>query len=123
MILVDTSIWIDHLRSGSATLAALLQNEAVCTHDFVIGELACGNLRNRAEVLGLLQSLPRLSAATEDETLFFIEQQHLMGRGIGYVDTHLLAAAVIRNIPIWTKDKRLMAIAEEKAWAHAPGAH
>ena len=123
MILVDTSIWIDHLRSGSPALAALLQNEAVCTHDFVIGELACGNLRNRAEVLGLLQSLPRLSAATEDETLFFIEQQHLMGRGIGYVDTHLLAAAVIRNIPIWTKDKRLMAIAEEKAWAHAPGAH
>lgn len=123
MILVDTSIWIDHLRSGSPALAALLQNEAVCTHDFVIGELACGNLHNRAEVLSLLQSLPRLSAATEDEALFFIEQQRLMGRGIGYIDAHLLAAAVIRNIPIWTKDKRLMAIAEEKAWAHAPGAH
>lgn len=122
MILVDTSIWIDHLRSGSPALAALLQNEAVCTHDFVIGELACGNLHNRAEVLGLLQSLPPLSAATEDETLFFIEQQNLMGRGIGYIDAHLLAAAVIRNIPIWTKDKRLMAIAEEKAWAYAPGA-
>lgn len=122
MILVDTSIWIDHLRSGSPALAALLQNESVCTHDFVIGELACGNLRNRAEVLGLLQSLPRVSAATEDETLFFIEQQQLMGRGIGYIDAHLLAAAVIRNIPIWTKDKRLMAIAEEKAWAYAPGA-
>lgn len=123
MILVDTSIWIDHLRSGSPALAALLQNEAVCTHDFVIGELACGNLHNRAEVLSLLQSLPRLSAATEDEALFFIEQQRLMGRGIGYIDAHLLAAAVIRNIPIWTKDKCLMAIAEEKAWAHAPGAH
>lgn len=123
MILVDTSIWIDHLRRGSPALAALLENEAVCTHDFVIGELACGNLRNRAELLGLLQSLPRLSAATEDETLFFIEQQHLMGRGIGYIDAHLLAAAVIRNIPIWTKDKRLMAIAEEKTWAYAPGAH
>lgn len=74
-------------------------------------------------MLGLLQSLLRLSAATEDETLFFIEQQHLMGRGIGYIDAHLLAAAVIRNIPIWTKDKRLMAIAEEQAWTHAPGAH
>ena len=121
MILVDTSIWIDHLRSGSPALASLLQSDVVCTHDFVIGELACGNLRNRAEVLGLLQSLPRLSAATEDETLFFIEQQHLMGRGIGYIDAHLLAAAVIRDIPIWTKDKRLMAIAEEKAWAYAPG--
>ena len=121
MILVDTSIWIDHLRSGSPVLAALLQNEVVFTHDFVIGELACGNLRNRAEVLSLLQSLPRLSAATEDETLFFIEQQQLMGRGIGYIDAHLLAAAVIRDIPIWTKDKRLMAIAEEKGWAYAPG--
>lgn len=123
MILVDTSIWIDHLRSGSPALAALLQNQAVCTHDFVIGKLACSNLRNRTEVLGLLQSLPRLSAATEDETLFFIEQQHLMGRGIGDIDAHLLAAAVIRNIPIWTKDKRLMAVAEEIAWAYAPGAH
>lgn len=101
----------------------MLQSEVVCTHDFVIGELACGNLRNRAEILGLLQSLPRLSAATEDETLFFIEQQHVMGRGIGYIDAHLLAAAVIRDVPIWTKDKRLMAIAEEKGWAYAPGAH
>lgn len=123
MILVDTSIWIDHLRSGSPALAALLQTDAVCTHDFVIGELACGNLRRRAELLSLLQSLPRLSAATEDETLFFIEQQQLMGRGIGYIDAHLLAAAVIRNVPIWTKDKRLKAIAEESAWAYAPGAH
>ena len=123
MILVDTSIWIDHLRSGSPALAALLQNEVVCTHDFVIGELACGNLANREEVLRLLQSLPRLSAATEDETLFCIEQQHLMGRGIGYIDVHLLAAAVIRDIQIWTKDKRLMVIAEEKGWAYAPGAH
>lgn len=123
MILVDTSIWIDHLRSGSPALAALLQNEVVCIHDFVIGELACGNLANREEVLHLLQSLPRLSAATEDETLFFIEKQHLMGRGIGYIDIHLLAAAVIRDIPIWTKDKRLMVIAKEKGWAYAPGAH
>lgn len=121
MILVDTSIWIDHLRSGSPALASLLQSDVVCTHDFVIGELACGNLRNRGEVLGLLQSLPRLSAATEEETLFFIEQQHLMGRGIGYIDAHLLAAAVIGDIPIWTKDKSLMAIAEEKAWAYVPG--
>jgi predicted nucleic acid-binding protein len=104
-------------------LATLLQSEVVCTHDFVIGELACGNLRNRAEVLGLLQSLPRLSAATEGETLFFIEQQHVMGRGVGYIDAHLLAAAVIRDILIWTKDKRLMAIAEEKNWAYTPGAH
>jgi predicted nucleic acid-binding protein len=121
VILVDTSIWIDHLRNGNPALAALLQNEAVFTHNFVIGELACGNLRNRAEVLDLLQSLPRLPAATEDETLFFIEQQDLMSRGIGYVDAHLLAAAVIRGVPIWTKDKRLMTVAEEKGWACSPG--
>ena len=81
MILVDTSIWIDHLRSGSPALVTLLQGDAFCAHDFVIGELACGNLRNRMEVLGLLQSLPRLSAATEEETLFFIEQQQLRTRG------------------------------------------
>jgi predicted nucleic acid-binding protein len=123
VILVDTSIWIDHLRSNSPELAAMLKDEVVCTHDFVIGELACGSLRNRAEVLGLLQSLPRLSPASENETLFFIEQQQLMGRGIGYVDVHLLAAAVIRNVPIWTKDKRLMAIAAEKAWAYSSGPH
>ncbi len=123
MILVDTSIWIDHLRSGNSVLATLLQNEAVCTHNFVIGELACGNLSNRTEVLSLLQALPRLVSATDNETLFFIEQQNLMGRGIGYVDSHLLAAAVIRGIPLWTKDKRLMAIATEKGWGHTPGAH
>jgi predicted nucleic acid-binding protein len=123
VILVDTSIWIDHLRSGSTALATLLQGEVVYTHDFVIGELACGNLRNRSEVLGLLQSLPRLSAASEEEALYFIEQRHIMGRGIGYVDAHLLAAAVIRNVPIWTKDKRLLAIAEKEGWAFSPGAH
>ena len=123
MILVDTSIWIDHLRSGSPTLAALLENDLVRTHNFVIGELACGNLRNRAEVLGLLQSLPQLAPATEDEALFFIEQQCLMGRGIGYIDAHLLAAAVMHGARLWTKDKRLKAIAEEKGWAHVAGTH
>ena len=83
VILVDTSIWIDHLRRGSPALASFLQNDAVCIHDFVIGELACGKLHNRLEVLGLLRSLPRLSTATEDETLFFIERQQLMGCGVG----------------------------------------
>lgn len=120
MILVDTSIWIDHLRRGSPALATLLQDEAVCIHDFVIGELACGNLHNRLEVLGLLRSLPRLPAATDDEALFFIEQQRLMGCGVGYIDVHLLAAAVIRDVPLWTKDKRLVAVAERKGWAYRP---
>jgi predicted nucleic acid-binding protein len=119
VILVDTSIWIEHLRSGSPALAALLQTDLVCTHEFVIGELACGNLRNRAEVLGLLQSLSRLAVVTEEEVLFFIEQQQLMGRGIGYIDAHLLAAAVMRNARLWTKDKPLRRIAEEKGWGHS----
>ena len=123
MILVDTSIWIDHLRSGSPALVALLQTDLVYTHDFVIGELACGNLRKRVEVLGLLQSLPRLTAVSEDESLFFMEQQQLMGRGIGYIDVHLLAATVMHGARLWTKDKRLKSIAEEKAWAHAAEAH
>ena len=123
MILVDTSIWIDHLRSGSPALAVLLQNDLVCTHNFVIGELACGNLRNRTEVLGLLQSIPRLAAATEDEVLFFIEKQYLMGRGIGYIDAHLLAATVMNGVRLWTKDKRLMVIADEKGWSYAAGTH
>jgi predicted nucleic acid-binding protein len=119
VILVDTSIWIDHLRDANRALAALLQADLVCTHDFVIGEMACGNLRNRAEVLGLLQSLPRLAAATDEETLFFIEKQQLMGRGIGYIDAHLLAATVIRGARLWTKDKSFRGIAEHKGWAHS----
>lgn len=123
MILVDTSIWIDHLRSGTPALATLLDRDLVCTHDFVIGELACGNLINRAEILGLLQSLPRLPAVTEDEALFFIERQQLMGRGIGYVDIHLLASTVMGGHLLWSKDKRLKTIAEEYDWAHTPDAH
>lgn len=123
MILVDTSIWIDHLRNGSPALAAWLQNDLVCTHDFVIGELACGNQRNRAEVLGLMQSLPRLGVVTEAESIFFIEQQDLKGCGIGYIDIHLLAASITHGERLRTKDKRLKSIAEEKAWAHAVEAH
>ncbi len=123
MIPVGTSVWIDHLRSGNQSLAALLQNGLVCTHDFVIGELACGALQNRAEVLTLMQSLPRLAVVTEQESLFFIERQKLMGCGIGYVDVHLLAAAVMHGARLWTRDKRLKSIAEGKAWAHAAEAH
>jgi predicted nucleic acid-binding protein len=123
VILVDTSIWIDHLRGGNRALAALLQSDLVCIHDFVIGEMACGNLRNRAEVLGLLKSLPRLAAATDEETLFFIEEQRLMGRGIGYIDAHLLAATVIRGASLWTKDKSLNGVALENGWAYSAEPH
>ena len=92
MILADTSVWIDHLRLGEPGLVSLLNDMQVVAHPKVIGEVACGNLRNRDEVLDLLGALPAIPAATDEEVLFFIEQRQVMGRGIGYVDAHLLAA-------------------------------
>jgi predicted nucleic acid-binding protein len=114
MILVDTSIWIDHLRNGNARLAAMLDKAEVWTHPFVIGELACGNLANRGELLMLMGNLPRLVVATNDEVLFYIAQHELMGRGIGYIDTHLLASSALAGpIKLWTLDGRLATLAGE----------
>ena len=112
VVLVDTSVWIDHLRTGEAKLEELLQRSRVLIHPFVIGELACGNLRNRATVLTLLRDLPDASVATNEEVLFFIDQHGLMGRGIGYVDAHLLASVSLAGIaPLWTRDNRLHDVA------------
>ncbi len=112
MILVDTSVWVDHLRVGDEDLVALLNSGRVLAHPFVIGELACGKLRNRAEVLMLLKGLPQAPLATGAEVLFFIERHELMGCGIGYVDAHLLAAASLADAArLWTRDKRLMTAA------------
>ncbi len=114
MILVDTSVWIDHLRAGDDGLIALLNSSQVLMHPCVEGELACGNLRNRSEVLVLLRDLPRAVVATDDEALFFIEQRSLMGRGIGYIDACLLAATSLTSQDyLWTRDKRLAAVAHE----------
>lgn len=119
MILVDTSVWIDHLRAGDDGLIALLNSSQVLMHSYVLGELACGNLRNRREVLALLRDLPRAVVATDDEVLFFIEQRSLMGRGIGYIDACLLAATSLANSArLWTRDKRLAAVAHELELAH-----
>ena len=118
MILVDTSVWIDHLRSGDPHLAELLDRDVVAIHDFVIGEIACGNLNNRQKVLSLLSLLPRCEPATHQEVLFFIDQNSLMGRGIGYIDACLLAAATLGSAKLWTRDKRLAALAEELGCAH-----
>lgn len=123
MILVDTSIWIDHLRSGNESLATLLQGELVCIHPWIIGELACGNLTNRTELLELLGALPRLTPASDDETLLFIEKRQLMGRGIGYVDMHLLAACIIHSARLWTRDRRLTQVAADLGLAYLPNAH
>jgi len=118
VILVDTSVWIDHLRNGDPAMVSLLETDRVCSHDFVIGELACGTLRKRAEILSLVRSLPRLATATEDEALFLVENRRLMGRRIGYIDVHLLAATILGSARLWTRDKPLKAIAEEARCAH-----
>ena len=112
MILVDTSVWIDHLRTAITPLAEALEAEDVLIHPFVVGELACGEIKRRQEVLNLLTTLPSSLVATDDEVLQFIENHHLMGKGIGYIDAHLLAAATLTEAgTLWTRDKRLAAIA------------
>ena len=118
MILADTSVWIAHLREGSPVLAEALENARVLKHPFVIGELACGNLTNRKEVLRLLGALPKAPTATDHEVLTFIEQNALMGRGVGYIDVHLLASvALAASARLWTLDKRLATIAVELGFA------
>ena len=114
MILVDTSVWIDHLRSGELSLAAALEAGRVMMHPFVLGELACGNLANRSEVLELLGNLPAAPTATDPEAVDFIERRSLMGRGVGYIDVHLLASiALSGDGRLWTRDRRLAAAATD----------
>ena len=123
MTLVDTSVWIDHLRHGDAELSAALQAGQVEVHPLVVGELACGNMQARTEVLGLLQALPPTPVATDKEVLFFLDRHSLMGRGIGYVDVHLLASARLGGALLWTRDKRLHAIAAELSLAYFETQH
>ena len=112
MTLVDTSVWVDHLRAGDMALAALLGAGMVLAHPFVIGELALGNLRQREIVLEALADLPHARVATDAEVLHFTERHALFGRGIGYVDAHLLAAAQLTvGTEMWTNDKRLHGVA------------
>lgn len=121
MILIDTSVWIDHLRSGDEAVATLLNSSQAMMHPFVLGELACGNLQQRAELLALFRALPQVTIAHDDEVLFFIERHELMGRGIGYLDAHLLAAVTLDvGAQLWTRDKRLHALAETLKMAYTP---
>lgn len=114
MILVDTSVWIDHLRAGAPALVTELEQGRVLTHPYVVGELACGHLRDRAQVLRLLGHLPQAPVATDREALSFIEQRALMGQGIGYIDVHLLASVVLSaTARLWTRDRRLGAVARD----------
>ena len=113
MILVDTSVWVDHLRRGDPRLAALLDQGEVGGHPFVVGELACGNLKGRSEILGLLSALPQVEVADHGEVLALLERHRLAGRGLGWIDVHLLAACKLSGVPIWTLDRRLDAAARD----------
>ncbi len=120
MILADTSVWVEHFRIGNAALSQLLRDRQIFMHPYVIGELACGNLLHRSEILESLKRLPSASVASHSEILYFIEQNQLMGLGIGYVDVHLLASAALEPpTQLWTHDKRLAAAAEGMHLAHA----
>jgi predicted nucleic acid-binding protein len=109
VILVDTSVWVAHIRFGDAHLTDLLEAGAVYGHPFVVGEIACGNLKRRAETLYFMKKLPAAPTATDDEALSFLERRTLFGRGIGYVDVHLLASAALAgDARLWSLDRRLV---------------
>jgi predicted nucleic acid-binding protein len=107
VILVDTSVWVDHLRRGNEGLRRLLLDDEVLTHASVIGELACGQMAHRLRILALLHALPRAQVVDDDEALAFLEMHRLMGSGIGWVDVHILAATVLARGRLWTIDRRL----------------
>lgn len=123
MILVDTSVWVDHLRRGVAQLAALLEGAQVLMHPMVLGEIACGSLSDRQSVLGLLAALPQATVADDDEVLAYIERHRLHGRGIGYIDAHLLTGVALTDgASLWTRDRRLQATAQSLGRAYGgPG--
>jgi len=112
MVLVDTSVWISHLRDGNAELANLLNDGRVVCHPLIVGELACGNLKDRADILAFLQLLPMSIEAEHEEVLSLIENNRLMGKGMGYVDVHLMTSAVLTGVSVWTLVKQLAQAAD-----------
>jgi predicted nucleic acid-binding protein len=113
MVLVDTSVWVTHLRQGEAVLANLLRDGLVLSHPFVTGELACGNLRERALILFSLATLPAATPASDAEVMRLIEDRKLWGRGLGWIDAHLLASALLSHCRLFTFDKALRTAASE----------
>ena len=113
MMLIDTSVWIDHLRRGDDALVERLDDAEVWCHPFIRGELACGHLGNRQEILSLMLALPEAPLAGHEEVMTLVESRRLMGRGLGWVDVHLLASAMLAGIDLWTRDRRLAGVAEE----------
>ncbi|MBU8869796.1 MAG: type II toxin-antitoxin system VapC family toxin [Gemmatimonadales bacterium] len=118
MVLVDTNIWINHFRKSNQDLVRNLNQGSVACHPFIIGELAAGNLKNRIEILDLFQSLPATPVVEPDEYLEFVSSRKLMGKGLGFVDIHILASAVLSGIPLWTGDKRLASSADDLGIAY-----
>jgi predicted nucleic acid-binding protein len=107
MVLVDTSVWVGHFRKGEVGLETLLHEGRVVCHPFIVGELACGNLRNRSAILLLLNDLPMATQAEHEEVLQLIEHYRLMGKGLGFIDLHLLSSALLMKVPLWTFDQKL----------------
>jgi predicted nucleic acid-binding protein len=113
MVLVDTSVWVEYLRSGNVGLENLLNEGHVVCHPFIVGELACGNLSNRSEILSLLQALPLANHAEHEEVMHFIGNYSLMGKGLGYIDMHLIVSALLTKVPIWTLDKKVKEVSSK----------
>ncbi|NQT26717.1 type II toxin-antitoxin system VapC family toxin [candidate division KSB1 bacterium] len=111
MVLVDTSVWVDHLKNGNIQLEVLLNEDKVNCHEFIIGELACGNMSKYDEVLSLLQVLPHAKTVNHDEVLMFIQRNKLSGQGVGYIDVCLLASCRLSDLMLWTYDKKLEKLA------------
>ena len=118
MILVDTSIWIDHLRNESLILSDLLRSSRVVMHPLVLGELTCGNLKNRSQFLALWSGLGSMPTVNHEKTLFFIEKNKMMGKGVGYIDVQLLASVALdTGTKLWTHDKHLDVLADQLGYA------
>ena len=112
-VLVDTSVWIKHLRESDKNLVRLLEQGLVVCHPFIIGELACGGIKNRHEIFNLLNDLPSSDVLDHHDIMEFIEHRKIMNKGIGYVDVHLLGSALVSESPLWTFDKALRKIANQ----------
>ncbi len=120
MTLVDTSVWINHLRYGDEELRALLHNGKVLCHPFIIGELSCGTMKNHREILDLLNALPQAVQAEHDEVVHFLTERKLYGRGLGWVDLHLLASSSLSKAALWTVDGALKGAAEHLGFHRTP---
>lgn len=118
MVLVDTSVWIDHFRHSVPDLVTLLEDDHVLVHPFIVGEIACGSLRQRRATISLLRLLPPAPIATDTEAFALLETEQLWGRGIGWVDLHLIASARLASASVWTRDRRLRAVCEHLAVDH-----